>query len=109
METCFNVVDMPIRDMIADQLPIQDIVAVTRFQTCIACGASIESLKIVDFQQHIEDESILTMIYAEAVVNGLTFKIIISTDNDEVVKAALTFSSSVESNKRFMEYIRNCM
>lgn len=105
----FYVVDMPTQDMIKDQLPIEDIVAVTKFQTCIACGASIESLTIVDIDQHIEDESILTQIYAKAVVNGETFKIIFSFENDEILKAVLTFGQKRESNERVMEYVRNSM
>lgn len=109
MKLSFNVVDMPTADMIKDQLPIEDIIAVTQFQTCIACGASIESLKVVDIDQHIEDESILTMIYLIAVVNGEDFKIIFSFDNDEILKAVLTFDQKQESKERVMEYVRNIL
>lgn len=109
MKQSFNVIDMPTADMIKDQLPIEDIVAVTQFQTSIACGASIESLKVVDIDQHIEDESILTMIYAIAVVNGQDFKIIFSFDNDEILKAVLTFDQKAESIERVMKYVRNAI
>jgi len=107
MKHSFYVVDMPTRDMISDQLPIEDIIAVTKFQTAIACGASIESLSIVDFTQEVEEQKIITMIYVDAVVNGESFMVIFSTDNDEIVKAVLTFSRSVESNNRVMQYVRS--
>lgn len=109
METSFNIVDMPVQDMIKDQLPIEDIVAVTRFQTCIACGASIESLTVVDIDQNIEEDVIMTMIYVKAVVNGLTFKIIIHSENQDLLKAVLTFGSNVESNNLVMKYVRDLL
>lgn len=109
MMKSFYVVDMPTRDMIADQLPIEDIVAVTKFQTCIVCGASIESLNVVDIDQHVEEDEIISMIYVTAVVNGETFKIILHATNPDLLKSVLTFSSNVESNNRVMKYIRDQM
>lgn len=109
MNQSFYVVDMPTQDMIKDQLPVEDIVAVTQFQTCIACGASIESLTIVDIDQHVEEDEIISMIYAIAVVNGLSFKIILHATNPDLLKSALTYSSNVESKNRVMKYIRDQM
>lgn len=106
MNQSFYVVDMPTQDMIKDQLPIEDIVAVTKFQTSIVCGSSIESLTLVDIDQEVEGLAIISMMYVLAVVNGETFKIIFSTDNDDLVKAVLTFASKEQSNSMVMEYIR---
>lgn len=109
MNQSFYVVDMPTQDMMKDQLPVEDIVAVTQFQTCIACGASIESLTIVDIEQNIEEDQIMSMIYAIAVVNGLSFKIILHFENPELLKAVLTYASTPESNYRVMQYVRSML
>ncbi|MNO02370.1 hypothetical protein D3C81_2227520 [compost metagenome] len=49
------------------------------------------------------------MIYLIAVVNGEDFKIIFSFDNDEILKAVLTFDHKQESKERVMEYVRNIL
>ncbi|MND73570.1 hypothetical protein D3C80_651490 [compost metagenome] len=107
MKTCFNVVDMPVRDMIADQHPIEDIVAVTQFQTAINCGASIESLTLVDINQEIEDDEVINILYMRAVVNGEDYKIILHTkSSDEMLKYLLTYSSS---SSIVMNYVRQSL
>ncbi len=107
MKTCFNVVDMPVRDMIADQHPIEDIVAVTQFQTAINCGASIESLTLVDINQEIEDDEVINILYMRAVVNGEDYKIILHTkSSDEMLKHLLTYSSS---SSIVMNYVRQSL
>lgn len=107
MKTCFNVVGMPVRDMIADQHPIEDIVAVTQFQTAINCGASIESLTLVDINQEIEDDSIINILYMRAVVNGEDYKIILhAKSDDQMLKHLLTYSSS---SSIVMNYVRQSL
>lgn len=110
MKTCFNLVDMPVNDMIADNLPIEDVVAVTQFQTAIACGASIESLKFVDLNQEIEDDQIISILYMIAVVNGMDFKIIIqlNKDNGQLLTHFLKYDTET-SKHLVMEYVRCIM
>lgn len=107
MKNSFYVVEMPVHDMIADSQPIEDIVAVTQFQTAINCGASIESLTLVDINQEIEDELVINILYMRAVVNGEDYKIIVhSKSDDEMLKHLLTYSSS---SSIVMNYIRQCL
>lgn len=109
MKTSFNLIDMPTQDMINDQLPVEDIVAVAQFQTSINCGATIESLELVDLNQEAEGQTIVSMIYMIAVVNGQSFKVIISTDKDNMLLALLTYSSKPESEIQVMEYVRHML
>lgn len=109
MKQSFNLIDMPTQDMINDQLPIEDIVAVAQFQTSINCGATIESLEFVDLNQYVDGQSIVSMIYLIAVVNGESFKIIISTTEEDMLKAVLTYSSKPESEIQVTEYVRRML
>lgn len=104
MKNSFNVVDMPVSDMIADGHPIEDVVAVTQFQTAINCGASIESLTLVDINQEVEDGLVLNILFMRAVVNGEDYKIIIHEKSDEgMLKHLLNYSSS---SSMVMNFIR---
>ncbi|MNB75765.1 hypothetical protein D3C75_224210 [compost metagenome] len=111
MKTCFNLVDIPVKDLIADNHPVEDIVAVTQFQTCINCGQTIESLNFVDLNQEIEDDKILSILYMIAVVNGESFKIIIhSNQDDQLLTSFLKYNSeSPEKKERVMKYIRQSL
>lgn len=107
MKTSFNVVEMPVQDMIADNLPIEDIVAATQFQTSINCGASIESLTLVDINQEIEDDEVINILFMRAVVNGEDYKIIVhAKSSDEMLKHLLNYSSS---SSIVMNYIRQLL
>ena len=109
MKQSFNLIDMPTQDMINDQLPVEDIVAVAQFQTSINCGATIESLEFVDLNQYVDGDAIVSMIYMIAVVNGESFKIIISTTKEDILKQLLTYSSKSESEIQVMEYVRHML
>ena len=109
MKSSFYTVDIDTHDMALDQVPIDDIVAVTKFQTSIKCGASIESLKLVDFDQHVEDGEILTMMYVIAVVNNEEFKVLYSTTNQDHVKNLLTFGGNSKARQDVMDHILNLL
>lgn len=107
MKNHFNVVEMPVQDMIADNLPIEDVVATAQFQTAINCGASIESLTLVDIDQEVEDNLVLNLLYLDAVVNGETYKIILCTKSDDgMLKHILNYSSS---SSIVMEFVRQLL
>ena len=107
MKNHFNVVEMSIQDMIADNLPIEDIVATAQFQTAINCGASIESLTLFDINQEVEDNLVLNLLYMNAVVNGETFKIILFTKSDDgMLKHILNYGSS---SSIVMNFIRQLL
>lgn len=106
MKTCFNLINIPVGDLIKDEHPVEDIVAVVQFQTCIACGASIESLKLVDINIDADDDDILVILYMDAVVNGMTFKIIVHLKNDDqLLKHFLNYDTEI-SKMVVMERIR---
>ena len=110
MKTCFNIIEMPVRDMINDNHDVEDIVAVTQFQTCINCGQTIESLKFVDLNMDMEGENqVLTMVYLEAVVNGMTYKIIVNVVSDDQLLSSILRYSTVEDKKKVMDYIRKTL
>ena len=107
MKSCHNLVEMPVSDLIADDHPIDDIVAVTQFQTAINCGASIESLTLVDINQEVEDDVVLNILYMRAVVNGQDYKVIFHVKSDEeMLKHLLMYSSS---SSIVMNYVRQLL
>lgn len=109
MKTCFNIVEMPVQDLINDNHDILDIIAVTQFQTAIACGATIESLKFVDLSMDLEEgDVVLTMLYTEAVVNGETFKIIVNISDDKTLSSFIRYES-IEDKKVVMDFIRKTL
>lgn len=113
MKTCFNLIDIPVRDLIADNHPVEDIVAVTQFQTAINCHSTIESLRFVDLNQEVEDDNkIVSILYLLAVVNGETFKIIVhATSDDQMLTLLLKYSNgaSAEERNKVMEYVRKSL
>lgn len=106
MKTCFNNVDMDAKDLYNDEHPIEDIVAVVQFQTCIACGATIESLNLVEITNEIEDKKVMTILHLEAVVNGETFKIVLHVFGDNELLTNILKYDTPESRNATMDYIR---
>lgn len=97
---------LTVQDMISDEFEIEAIVEITRFKTLIEAGVSIESIKLVDIDQYVDGQSIISMCYVDVVIGGHTYNVCMSFDSDELLKAILQFSHSIDAQRQVTKYFQ---